>query len=110
MPSCKGIRYTIHRDHVPKEKTESTGITKSYKSLLRLSVNVVLSVAWKIVDSDNSPKVVVTQSEFVLEDKLQPYTVYTPRTQQEKYINNSRIPCQYAHYQSISENTKRLRN
>ena len=43
-----------------------------------------------IVDSDNSPKVVVTRSEFVLEDnKLQTDTVYTRRIQQEKRINRS---------------------
>ena len=44
----------------------------------------------KNVNSDNSPKVVVTRSEFVLEDnKLQTDIVYTRRTQQEKRINRT---------------------
>ena len=42
------------------------------------------------MDSDNSQKVVVTRSEFVLEDnKLQADIVYTRRTQQEKRINRT---------------------
>ena len=44
----------------------------------------------KIVYSDNSPKVVVTRSAFVLEDnKLQTDIVYTRRSQQEKRINRA---------------------
>ena len=58
------------------------------------SVHVACFVPEKIVDSDNSPKVVVTRSEFVLEDnKLQADIVYTPRSQQEKRINRaSQVP------------------
>ena len=59
-----------------------------------LSVHVACYVAWKVVDSDNSPKVVVTGSEFVLEDnKLQTDIVYTRHIQQEKRINRtSQVP------------------